>query len=61
MIQNVTLQKQEWRDMRGYLISDVVELNAETGTVAFTGFLKGSPINANQLIHITGYDDYQIE
>lgn len=47
--------------MRGYLISDVVELNAETGTVAFTGFLKGSPINANQLIHITGYDDYQIE
>lgn len=26
-----------------------------------SGFLKGNCINSNQLVHITGFDDYQIE
>lgn len=26
-----------------------------------SGFVKGSCINANQLVHITGLDDYNIE
>ena len=26
-----------------------------------SGFLKGNCINANQLVHVTGLDDFQIE
>ena len=29
-----------------------------TGSVVLEGFLKGNSINANQLIHITGIDDF---
>lgn len=30
----------------------------ETGTITFKGFLKGNCVNSNQLVHITGFDDY---
>jgi hypothetical protein len=29
--------------------------------VSISGFLKGSCINPNQLVHVTGLDDFQIE
>ena len=44
---------------RGYLLADSVDLDS-TGRVVVAGFLKGSCINANQLVHVTGFDDYEI-
>lgn len=31
------------------------------GKLALSGFLKGSCVNANQLAHLTNFDDYAIE
>lgn len=34
---------------------------AENGNVTIQGFLKGNCVNANQLVHITGLDDFEVE
>ena len=31
-----------------------------TGNIILQGFIKGNSVNANQLIHITGIDDFEI-
>lgn len=51
---------QPWKKDRGYLLADSVELDSQ-GKVVVSGYLKGNCINANQLVHITGFDDYQID
>lgn len=28
--------------------------------LTFHGYLKGNSVHANQLVHITGFDDYEI-
>jgi len=33
---------------------------AENGNIILQGFLKGNCVNANQLLHITGLDDFEI-
>jgi hypothetical protein len=45
--------------MRGYLLSEKVVY--ENGIMIVEGFLKGSAVNANQLVHITGMDDFEVE
>jgi len=54
------LVAQSWKTDRGYILADQAEVNAE-GNVTVFGFLKGSCINPNQLVHVTGLDDFQIE
>lgn len=54
------LVSQAWKKDRGYLLADQVQVN-EQGSIVVSGFVKGSCINANQLVHITGLDDYNIE
>ena len=54
------LAAQPWKQERGYLLADKVEVN-EDGQVVVCGFLKGNCVNANQLVHITGVDDFQIK
>ncbi len=41
------------------MLADQIEVN-ENGTVSVSGFLKGNCINANQLVHVAGIDDFQI-
>jgi len=31
---------------------------SENGNIVLEGFLKGNCVNANQLVHITGLDDF---
>jgi hypothetical protein len=38
------------------LVQNLVK--GENGSIVLQGFLKGNCINANQLIHITGVDDF---
>jgi hypothetical protein len=42
------------------LLADHVELGLQ-GNLVVSGFLKGNCINSNQLVHVTGFEDYQIE
>lgn len=44
--------------MRGYLIADKIKFDPKTGLTIVEGFLKGSAVNASQLVHITGIDDF---
>lgn len=41
------------------MLADQVEVL--NGNLAVSGFLKGNCVNANQLVHLTGFDDYAIE
>lgn len=34
--------------------------DAEFGTLKVTGFLRGNPLNVNNLVHIPGLGDYQM-
>lgn len=51
---------QPWKKDRGYLLADSVEVDSE-GKVVVSGYLKGSCVNSNQVVHVTGFDDYNIE
>lgn len=42
------------------LIEDITT-DATSGNLTFHGFLKGNCVNSNQLVHVTGFDDYEIE
>lgn len=41
------------------MVADEVAQDGEN--VVISGFLKGNCINSNQIAHLTGFDDYQIE
>jgi hypothetical protein len=41
------------------LVENIVK--TENGNIILQGFLKGNCVNANQLLHITGLDDFEIE
>ncbi|KRX00267.1 hypothetical protein PPERSA_10766 [Pseudocohnilembus persalinus] len=60
-LQTTPLQSLTWREDRGYMLADKVSFNQNTQLLEVEGFLKGNYLNANQLMHVTGYDDYQIE
>jgi pre-rRNA-processing protein TSR1 len=55
-----------WREGHPYILSDKVEFVANpnqsgTGTLKVTGFLRGNNMNANRLVHIPNFGDYQID
>ena len=47
--------------MRGYMLADSLIYDQNNQMLEIKGFLKGSTLNANQLVHLTGFDDFQIE
>ena len=53
------LVQQAWKNERGFILGDNVEMDSE-GKITVSGFVKGSCINPNQLVHVTGVDDFQI-
>ena len=42
------------------LVEDITHVQMETGSITLKGFLKGNCIHANQLVHVTGFDDYEL-
>jgi len=42
------------------MLADKISVNPQTGFLEVEGFLKGTYLNPNQIIHITGYGDYQV-
>ncbi|XP_030747869.1 pre-rRNA-processing protein TSR1 homolog isoform X2 [Sitophilus oryzae] len=53
-----------YRDRRPYLYGEEIEFVPESegavGTLKITGYLKGTPLSVNQLVHIPGLGDYQM-
>lgn len=56
-IDSINMKRQAWKNQRGYMMVENVKM-AENGSLVLEGFLKGNCVNANQLIHITGIDDF---
>ncbi|CAN6667649.1 ribosome biogenesis protein Tsr1p [Trichomonascus vanleenenianus] len=50
-----------WRDSRPYLLADDVSFDANTQTLAVEGTLRGQGLNADRLVHIPEYGDFQID
>lgn len=60
-IDTTTPEEQPWKKERGYMLIEDITTDATSGNLTFHGFLKGNCVNANQLVHVTGFDDYEIE
>jgi pre-rRNA-processing protein TSR1 len=49
-----------WRDSRGWLVADSVVANGEEHVVV-EGTVRGVGFNANRLVHIPGFGDFQVD
>ncbi|KAI8924917.1 NUC121 domain-containing protein, partial [Entophlyctis helioformis] len=54
-----------WRDRHPYMVSEGIEFDANEGdevcgTLRVTGFVRGSKLSANNLVHIPNFGDYQV-
>lgn len=49
-----------WRDSRSYMLADSVDYDHNQEALVVEGVLRGRDMNADRLIHIPGYGDYQI-
>ncbi|KAI9473689.1 MAG: hypothetical protein EXX96DRAFT_621326 [Benjaminiella poitrasii] len=53
-----------WRDNHPYMLAEQVEFeptSAETGVLKVTGYARGNPFNANRLVHLQNFGDFQIQ
>lgn len=52
------------REKRPYLLAEEVQyvpdMEGESGTLKISGYLRGMPLNVNDLVHITGLGDFQM-
>ncbi len=48
-----------WRDQRGWLVADAVSW--QDGALCVDGIVRGAGFQANRLVHIPGFGDFQIE
>jgi len=56
-----TAEEQQWREMRAYFVSEQQTYDEQTLELTVSGYLRGSGhLNADQLIHLTGYGDFQL-
>ncbi|XP_043497043.1 pre-rRNA-processing protein TSR1 homolog isoform X1 [Polistes fuscatus] len=68
VLRRAATQKQRtvtYRTKRPYLLADQLKYISNTssddqGTLQITGYLQGSPISVNGLIHIPGFKDFQL-
>ena len=52
-----------WRDQRSYFLATAAEFESgegETGLLAVSGYLRGKPLNANQLVYLPGLGGFRI-
>ena len=50
-----------WRDQHPYFVAEEGEYDTETRTLKLCGFLRGSALSANQLVHITNHGTYALQ
>ncbi|RUS28877.1 hypothetical protein BC938DRAFT_481330 [Jimgerdemannia flammicorona] len=56
-----------WRDQHPYLVAESVTFRpndateGSTGTLEVTGYARGLPFNANRLVHLQNFGDFQVK
>lgn len=65
-VANQVPRRIHWRENRPYMMVDHAEFvesteNGSNGTLKLTGYVRGRALNANQLVHIQGIGQFQIE
>ncbi|CEL91593.1 unnamed protein product [Vitrella brassicaformis CCMP3155] len=58
---NVTPKPLKFREDRGYLMSNQVEYDAATQTLAIAGYVRGVGFTVRHPVHLTGHGDFQLE
>ena len=48
-----------WRENRSYMLGE--EVTWSEGVLCITGYVRGSQLSPDRLVHIPGYGDYQIQ
>lgn len=54
----------KWREQHPYLLAEHVQFDeqeGQVGTLKVTGVARGTPFNANRLVHLQNFGDFQIE
>ncbi|GFR85009.1 pre-rRNA-processing protein TSR1 homolog [Elysia marginata] len=64
-ITNLAEKTIHFREQRPYLLSEKIEFElnkqtAEVGTLKLSGYLRGSALDVNQLVHLPGWGDFQM-
>lgn len=56
-------KQQKWRDTHAYIVAEETQYdpNEQDGMLRVTGYVRGSRLSANRLIHIQNHGDFQIE
>lgn len=65
VLAEVHVEQLHWRSVRPYLVADRVHWEphgegAAWGTLHVSGYLRGGPLAANSLVHVTGYGEAQL-
>lgn len=59
-IQVCKLRSLKWRDQHPYMLVEERSYNEEAQELTVCGYLRGMPLSATQLMHLTNYGTYQI-
>lgn len=51
----------KWRENRPCMLIDKLNYNSTTSSLQISGYLRGSSLNVNNLVHITDIGDFQLE
>ncbi|KNC45900.1 ribosome biogenesis protein tsr1 [Thecamonas trahens ATCC 50062] len=54
------LRRIQWRDARPYLMAEAVAYDDASRKLRISGYLRGSPLSPNQLVHLPGKGTYRI-
>ncbi|KPI88691.1 hypothetical protein ABL78_2229 [Leptomonas seymouri] len=50
----------KWRDQHPYMVVENKSYNADKQELTISGYLRGMPLSATQLVHLTNYGTYQV-
>ena len=55
-----------WRDRHSFRVTEHLDFESRTqdksvGTLQVTGYIRGSAMSANSIVHLQNYGDFQIE
>lgn len=59
-IQVSKVRQLKWRDQHPYMVVEEKLYNPDAKELTITGYLRGMPLSATQLVHLTNYGTYQV-
>ncbi len=59
-VSELHLTQVRFRENRAYMLADSFQWNPANGALVVSGFLRGCNLSANQLVHVPGVGDFQV-